>query len=39
MQQLTLKHQAWLEHINQVSLQNVSMSSYVKQNNLSIKVV
>ena len=37
MQQLTSKQQAWLDHINQALSQNISMSAYAKQNNLSIK--
>ena len=37
MQQLTQKQQAWLDHVNQASSQNISMSAYAKQNDLSIK--
>lgn len=37
MQQLTYKQQAWLDHVNQASSQNISMSAYAKKNNLSIK--
>ena len=35
--QLTQKMQNWLDHVNQASAQELSMSAYAKQHNLSIK--
>ena len=37
LQQLTHNQQEWLDHINQTLAQNLSMSAYAKQNNLSLK--
>jgi len=34
---LTKIQQRWLEHANQATEQNLSMSAYAKQNNLSLK--
>ena len=38
LQQLTHNQQEWLDHINQALAQNLPMSAYAKQNNLSLKV-
>lgn len=35
-QQLTHNQQEWLDHVKQASEQNLSMSAYAKQNNLSL---
>ena len=35
-QQLTHNQQEWLDHVNQASEQNLSMSAYAKKNNLSL---
>ena len=37
MQKLTSIQQAWLDHVNQASEQNISMAAYASQENLSIK--
>ena len=34
---LTKIQQRWLEHVNQATEQNLSMSAYAKQNDLSLK--
>ena len=34
---LTKTQQAWLDHINKATVQNLSMSAYAKQNNIALK--
>ncbi len=34
---LTKTQQAWLDHVNKATEQNLSMSAYAKQNNLALK--
>lgn len=34
---LTKTQQSWLDHVNQATAQNLSMSAYARQNNLSLK--